>query len=115
MASYRSNLIEYDEEWSEARGDELDADAEGDDELVRGDSEEEVPHVGGLQAKNEGGDSVNISNQLQHVYNFFCVYKKVLKFCIIPNQHSAAQCCLKTLKYIPCPSQCHWNEFFSTC
>ena len=45
----RSNLVEDDEERSEARGDELDADAEGDNELVRGDGEEEVPDVGGLK------------------------------------------------------------------
>lgn len=50
---YRSNLIKDDEERSEPRGDELDADAEGDDKLVRGDGEKEVPHVGGLQEQEE--------------------------------------------------------------
>ena len=43
------NLIEDDEERSEPRRDELDADAERDDELVGGDGEEEVPNVGGLR------------------------------------------------------------------
>ena len=53
VATYRSNLIEDDEERSEARGDELDADAEGDDELVRGDGEKEVPDVGGLHEQED--------------------------------------------------------------
>ena len=75
MVIYHFNLIEDDEERSEPRGDELDADAEGDDELVRGDGEEEVPNVGGLQARKKGDDSVYSPRQLNHVFYYFCVQK----------------------------------------
>ena len=47
---------------------------------MRGDGEEEVPNVGGLQARKKGDDSVYSPRQLKHVFVNFCVQKKVTKF-----------------------------------